>query len=127
MKRLTKSSNNKIIFGVCGGLAEYFGIDATIIRILWFILAIPSFGTLAIAYLISSFIIPEDDGYIYQDGEQPKGNNNGALYVGLGLILVGGYLLLRMIYPEIFRLVRYWPVLLIFLGLFIIFGNKKSN
>ncbi len=126
MKKLTRSKNDKIIFGVCGGLAEYFNIDATIIRIIWFILSIPSFGTLAIIYLLCGIIIPEGDGYIYQDGESTNVRNT-SLYFGLGLIIVGAYMVLRIIYPQFIRLGRYWPGLLIILGLYIIFNNKKTE
>ncbi len=126
MKRLTRSKGNRVIFGVCGGLAEYFNIDATIIRIIWFILSIPSFGTLTLAYILCGIIIPEDDGYIYQDDENTTNHKNTSLYIGLGLIILGAYMLLRIIYPEIMRLSRYWPALLIVFGLYIIFNNKKS-
>ena len=34
-KKLYRSKNDKKISGVCGGIAEYFGIDATIVRLLW--------------------------------------------------------------------------------------------
>ncbi|TJX13865.1 PspC domain-containing protein [Tissierella creatinini] len=126
MKKLTRSKNDKIIFGVCGGLAEYFNIDAIIIRIIWFILSIPSFGTLTIVYLLCGIIIPEGDEYIYQD-DQSTNVRNTSLYLGLGLIIVGAYMVLRIIYPQFIRLGRYWPGLLIILGLYIIFNNKKAK
>ncbi len=126
MKKLTRSKNNRMIFGVCGGLAEFFNIDAAIIRIIWFVMALTSFGTLAIIYLLCGVIIPEDDGYIYQDGESTN-NMDTSLFIGLGLIIVGAYFLLRIIYPQIMRLGRYWPVLLIILGIYIIFNSKKSE
>ena len=44
MKRLTLSENNKKIVGVCGGIGEYFGIDATIVRILWIIVRFRNSG-----------------------------------------------------------------------------------
>ncbi|MBQ7466346.1 MAG: PspC domain-containing protein, partial [Oscillospiraceae bacterium] len=34
-KKLTKSATNRKIAGVCGGIAEYFGIDPTIVRLIW--------------------------------------------------------------------------------------------
>ena len=80
MKKIMRSKSNRVFLGVCGGLAEYFNIDANIIRIIWFILAIPSFGTLTFVYILCGVIIPEDDGYIYQDGESSK-NRNSSLYV----------------------------------------------
>ena len=55
-KRLYKS-NDKKIAGVCAGLAEYFDIDPTIVRILWVILALAA-GTGILAYLICAIIMP---------------------------------------------------------------------
>jgi phage shock protein C len=59
MKKLTKS-NDRIIAGVCGGIAEYFGFDATIVRLVTAALAlftaiVPS----VILYLIAAMIIPD--------------------------------------------------------------------
>ena len=56
-KKLYRSKTDKKIFGVCGGLAEYFGVDSTIIRlILVFLVLFAGFGVLA--YLIAALIIP---------------------------------------------------------------------
>jgi len=58
--RLVRSSTDKRIAGVCGGLAEYFNLDPTIVRVAWIVVSvIPGlivFG--AIAYLMAWFIIP---------------------------------------------------------------------
>jgi len=51
------SDTNKKIAGVCGGLADYFGIDATIIRIIWFVLAF-GYGTGLLLYLAFWLIVP---------------------------------------------------------------------
>lgn len=59
-RRLTRSATDKKIAGICGGLAEYFEIDATAIRVVWCILSI-FFGAViggVIAYLAAWFIIP---------------------------------------------------------------------
>lgn len=60
MKRLYRSSDNKMIAGVFGGLADYFNIDATILRLIFAILLIPSFFTFAILYIVAVVIIPKD-------------------------------------------------------------------
>lgn len=57
IKKLTLS-DNKVIFGVCGGLAEYFNIHPNIMRIIWIIFLFISFGTALIVYIILRFIIP---------------------------------------------------------------------
>ena len=59
-RRLVRSANDKKIAGVCGGLAEYFGVDATAIRLLWVILSIFGGAVIGgvIAYLFAWIIIP---------------------------------------------------------------------
>lgn len=56
-KKLVRSANKKLA-GVCGGLAEYFGLDASIVRIVWLICVLcGGFGLLA--YLIMWIVMPE--------------------------------------------------------------------
>lgn len=57
MRTLTKS-NNKVVSGVCAGIAEYFGWDPVIVRIAWLI-AVFCFGTGIAAYIIAAIIMPE--------------------------------------------------------------------
>lgn len=62
-KKLYRSDTDKMILGVCGGLAEYFDIDATLIRIGWVVLVF-MLGTGILAYLICALIIPHKPDYI---------------------------------------------------------------
>jgi len=60
-KRLTRSSHNKMIAGVCGGIADYFGWDPTLVRIGYVLLSFAMSGFPGlIVYIIMSFVIPED-------------------------------------------------------------------
>lgn len=63
-KKLYRSTTNKMICGVCGGLGEMLGIDPTIIRFLWALLSVCTalFGGL-ILYIVAAIIIPQDPGY----------------------------------------------------------------
>jgi phage shock protein PspC (stress-responsive transcriptional regulator) len=56
-KRLTRSTTNKKIAGVCGGLAEYFDLDPTLVRIVWLLLVLFA-GTGVLAYLILWIALP---------------------------------------------------------------------
>jgi len=56
-KKLYRSTDNKIIAGVCGGLADYFGLDATLIRIVWVLLVLLA-GTGILAYIIAWILMP---------------------------------------------------------------------
>lgn len=57
-KRLHRSNENKVIVGVCGGIAEYFDMDPTLIRLAW-ILFCALGGSGVLAYIIAAIIIPE--------------------------------------------------------------------
>ncbi|SDY46207.1 PspC domain-containing protein [Tindallia californiensis] len=60
MKRLYLSRTNKKISGVCGGIAEYFNIDPTLVRLIWVVFTVFSMGFGGIiAYIIALAIIPE--------------------------------------------------------------------
>ena len=59
-KRLYKSRNNKMICGVCAGIADYFNIDPSIVRGLWAVLALAA-GTGVLAYIACAIILPEGD------------------------------------------------------------------
>lgn len=58
-KKLYRSRSDKKLSGVCGGIAEYFNIDVTIIRIVVVILTIGSWFTGLIIYFVAVLIIPE--------------------------------------------------------------------
>lgn len=58
MKTLRKSTTNKQIFGVCGGIGEYLTIDPTVIRIL-FVVAMVLYGSGFFLYLILALVIPD--------------------------------------------------------------------
>lgn len=60
MKRLYRSGKNKIIAGICGGIGEYFGIDPVIVRLVWVIFTLLSFGFGVLAYIIAWLIIPRN-------------------------------------------------------------------
>ncbi len=62
MKRLYKGQN-QVVCGVCSGIADYLGLDATIIRIIWAIFIFAG-GTGIGLYLICAFLMPEYPGYI---------------------------------------------------------------
>ncbi len=57
-KRLYKSKVNKMIAGVCGGIAEYFNVDPTIVRLAWVVFTCLG-GSGLIAYIIAAIIIPQ--------------------------------------------------------------------
>ena len=61
LKQLTLSATNKKLGGVCGGLAEYLDVDATVVRLIWVALSVVPGGLVggALAYLLAWIIIPK--------------------------------------------------------------------
>lgn len=57
-KKLYRSTDDKKIAGVCGGIAEFFKIDVTLVRLIW-ALAIICGGFGLLAYIVCAFVIPE--------------------------------------------------------------------
>lgn len=57
-KKLVKSTNNKMLFGVCTGVADQLNVDPTIVRVVWAI-AIFVYGTGLLVYIICAIIFPE--------------------------------------------------------------------
>lgn len=58
-KRLYKSSTDKKVCGVCGGIANYFDVDPTAIRLIWVIFTLVG-GSGLIAYIIAAIIMPDE-------------------------------------------------------------------
>ncbi|MCL6591412.1 MAG: PspC domain-containing protein [Firmicutes bacterium] len=139
-KSLYRSSSNRKIAGVAGGIAEYFDIDPTLVRLLWLV-AIFTGGVGVLAYIIAWVVIPEapfttnSGSRAAEEGASPEGYyapvessnhsqldhgpHKGMVLVGVFLILLGGVFLLRQFVPW---LARYsWSLFLIALGIAIIF------
>ena len=61
-ERLYKSRDNRMVDGVCGGIAEYFGIDHTLVRLGWVVFCAMG-GSGFLAYIIAAIIIPSHPEY----------------------------------------------------------------
>lgn len=70
-KRLYKSLTDRKISGVCGGLAKYFGVDSTLIRLVW-ILSFCCAGTGLLAYILAAMVMPDEPTRVID-------NNNGDI------------------------------------------------
>ncbi|MFA7637508.1 MAG: PspC domain-containing protein [Monoglobales bacterium] len=56
-KKLYKSNVDKKLCGVCGGIAEYFDVDSTIVRLIWVLFGLTA-GSGLLAYIIAALIMP---------------------------------------------------------------------
>ncbi|SHE90091.1 PspC domain-containing protein [Alkalibacter saccharofermentans] len=128
--RLFKSRKDKMILGVCGGVAKYMQIDASIIRILWAIAAL-FYGSGVLLYLIAAFILPyedEIDGIIDEskNGEAVENDENQKKVIGTILIAAGLLLLFRN-FRFFFDMDIIWSGLLILLGFALVFKERGKN
>ena len=71
-KKLYRSDTQVKISGVCGGIAEYFNIDATIVRLVWVLVTLLNLFAGVVAYVACVFIIPVDPGCIDVDYKEKK-------------------------------------------------------
>lgn len=79
-KKLYRSRTDAMLGGVCGGIAEYFNIDSTLVRLLWVVLFF-SGGAGLLCYLIAYFVIPEappGSGDVSYPEETPKATEEEA-------------------------------------------------
>jgi phage shock protein PspC (stress-responsive transcriptional regulator) len=60
VKRLYRSRNNRMVSGLCGGIADYLGIDATIVRVVMVIATVVLAGLPAAVYLLLILVVPEE-------------------------------------------------------------------
>ncbi len=130
-KKIYRSQKDSMIAGVCGGIAEYFDIDSTLVRLLA-ILVVFLGGVGVIAYIIAWIIIPQNpeqetnsnkeyaqDEKIDISQEDGKKDNHRHIWGGLILIFLGLFFLIRSFFPR-FILMNFWPVLLVVVGIVLI-------
>jgi phage shock protein PspC (stress-responsive transcriptional regulator) len=60
MKKLFRSRHDAKLFGLCGGLAERFEIDATLVRLMWIVAAFITGGSAFFLYIIASMLVPKE-------------------------------------------------------------------
>ena len=137
-RRLRKSSSDRVMFGVAGGLAEHLDIDSTLVRVAFVVLGFAS-GIGLIAYIVLALVMPEavegaapaQDSMPEQDSTpdteaeaRTKRNRN---FIGGILVIIGIVFLLLNI--EFFSWLRWgviWPLVIIGAGVALIWDRTKS-
>ena len=129
-KRLYKS-NDKIIVGVAGGIAEYFQIDKTIIRIIWLVLVL-FFGVGFLPYIICAVLMPKKSNDINENfnfSEKNEMSDEKRNLFGIGLICLGAFLMFRQYMPYNFMLS--WkvaaPLTLVAIGFYLLKKDGSDN
>jgi len=149
-RKIRRSNHNKIIAGVCGGLAEYFDIDVTLIR-LGFVFATFFGGLGSLLYIALLFIMPDKESYVpnnffdddeknvYSDPDKDfthvmgdsmdfgnSNSNKSSTFLGVCLILFGLMLLFKQFLPKI-NFIELFPIILVFIGLAIVYKNGRKQ
>jgi len=133
-KRMYKSRRDRMIDGVCGGIAEYFDIDPTIVRGL-FILLILFGGTGILLYIGGMIIMPVNPYHLamIQSGDIPPTKNTPKRTWGVIFIIIGLLFLLRNFGWFAFHHILHisWgfvlPILFILLGMALIYSHQQSR
>jgi phage shock protein PspC (stress-responsive transcriptional regulator) len=132
-KKLQRDTRNKVIGGVCAGLANYFGMDASLLRLLLALMILFA-GSGFWLYIILWIVMPagdpqvtrENGDAIMSDISKPTKINKGSLVIGLVLIGLGGLGLLHRFVPS-FSWQMLWPIFLIVLGIILIIPKDKKS
>lgn len=149
-EKLYRSEREKMIGGVCGGLADYFSVDVTLVRLIVLVAAFAG-GVGFLAYLAAWVIIPvnpaDQDGHIGHHnrdvGDVVQGmvsdvevatkgfgryenHENRSKFAGGILVTLGVLFLLERLLPYWFDMSKMWPLLLIVIGLAIIWRGERK-
>ena len=133
-KKLQRDTQHKVIGGVCAGLANYFDIDATLLRLLLAFMILFA-GTGFWLYIILWIVMPagvyspptaETVDALMEDTPQRPEVNKGSLIIGLILIGLGALGLLHRFVPA-FNWQMVWPIILIVLGLVLLIPKDKKS
>ena len=165
MNRLYRCRENRVLAGVASGVAEFFNLDPTLVRILWFI-SIFFWGAGILVYIGLALIVPLEPAPIMPgmpgapgvpgpdgdattsldpatgapspahthaaglvDGHRHTNRGSGRLsmYLGIGLMVIGGLALIDIVLPDWWSWRQVWPILAIGLGGVLIVGAIRRE
>jgi phage shock protein C len=121
-RQLRRSRQDKVLAGVCGGLARYLGIDPVVIRVLMVVLIFAGVGV--VAYIVAWIVIPEAAEGEPEGPADAQTLHGTAVALGAGLIGLGGLLLLRGMVPW-FHSDMFWPVLVVVGGALLVVTARR--
>ncbi len=138
-RKLYRSESEKLIAGVCGGLAEYFGVDPLLVRFIFVVLALNGLGV--VLYLVMWVVIPtrsmpemvseeimrhnvnEMRERVRQITRSFRESSQGSMIIGLALVALGVLFIARELLPAIPSGIV-WPVVLILIGAFMLLRRR---
>lgn len=141
IKKFYRSRSDRVIFGVCGGLANYFRVDPTLVRVAFLLLTFLS-GVGILIYIILAIIAPLEAGsslksdsarifarkindQAYELAEEIKTKKHlGKNFLGLSVLILGVLLLARYYFGLLLNWNLLSPVLIVILGIYLIIKHK---
>lgn len=134
MKRIIRSRKDRIISGVCGGFAEYFGLDPSLIRLAWIFFTLFG-GSGILAYLLAMIVIPDEySAPNYDRNDVTSQQNDKTILWGALLVFVG--LILFFMHNDLLNLVwdRFWDsginlflaVAILGLGIYLLYTKRTD-
>lgn len=151
-KRLYRSTKDRMIAGVCGGLAEYFDIDPIIIRVLFVVVTLGA-GVGILGYIILWIVVPEaviviksntnsytDTNNQTQENEPVNypnykmnqednihlKNHSGRIFISIMIIIIGILWFINNIIPGV-NFGHLWPLILVAIGILILLGSVNKS
>ena len=138
-RRLYRCRDNRVVAGVAAGVAEFFGLDPTLVRVLWF-LSIFFGGISLLLYIGLAIIVPLEPLSAEAaaaaaaapgatDGHRHRANGSGrwTTFFGLVLILFGGLALVGVLLPDVATWRYLWPLFIIGVGAVLVFGAMRRD
>ena len=122
--RLVRSRENRVLGGVCAGIANYLGLDPTLVRIIAVVLAFAA-GTAVLAYIVGWIIIPEAG----PDEDTPRvssgTSDHAPMIIGAILIAGGALWLVSSILPWVLDFRGIGPLILVGVGVLLVVQGAK--
>jgi phage shock protein C len=152
-RRLYRSRTDTVLGGVAAGLANYLDADPALVRIAWALLVVITGGAALLVYIVAWIVVPEEPaapaaeaavsvepttdpvteevtGSVEEPppaaAAPPRSGAGAGVVVGIGLVLVGVWFLLREYVPEIdWGLI--WPLVLVAVGVLILVTSMRRR
>jgi phage shock protein C len=135
-RRLYRCRENRVLAGVASGVAEFFGLDPTLVRVLWF-LSVFVGGVSLLVYIGLAIIVPLEPlpvgaatGPVEPAESHRHGSGGGGRWItffGIGLILLGSLALVGTLLPSIATWRYLGPVFIIGMGAVLVVGAMRRD
>ena len=140
-QKLYRLPKEGMIAGVASGFARYFSMDVTLMRLIFVGVTLMTGGAAILVYIVLVIIMPTPEKSVKGDDLEDKVENLAqevksssrardiSSYIGVGLIIIGAWLLVGQFFPDLVRIQWsiLWPSLVIAMGALIIIRSEKHE